>query len=73
MQAYSKIGSNQEFVASAQIMMNYPAQEKIAIGDSVTDINMSLAADLVFARDALMQYLDPEKKTVPSVARLLGN
>ena len=41
-------------------MAKYPTQEKVAIGDSVTDINMSLAADLVFARDRLMQYLDLE-------------
>jgi 2-hydroxy-3-keto-5-methylthiopentenyl-1-phosphate phosphatase len=32
-------------------MAKYPAQEKMALGDSVTDINMSLAADLVLARD----------------------
>lgn len=32
------------------------------VGDSVTDINMSLAADLVFARDPLKQYLDAENK-----------
>ena len=43
-------------------MAKYPAEEKIAIGDSVTDINMALAADLVFARDRLMGYLDQENK-----------
>jgi 2-hydroxy-3-keto-5-methylthiopentenyl-1-phosphate phosphatase len=62
LQAYSKIESDTEFVAKARVMEKYPAQEKIAIGDSVTDINMSLAADLVFARDRLKQYLAIEQK-----------
>ena len=60
--AYSTIESEDELVAKARVLAKYPAQEKIAIGDSVTDINMSLAADLVFARDRLMQYLDAENK-----------
>lgn len=62
LRAYSTIESEVEFVAKAQAMAKYPVQSKIAIGDSVTDINMSLAADLVFARDRLMQYLDGENK-----------
>lgn len=59
---YSTFESDTEFIAKARIMMQYNALEKIAIGDSVTDINMSLAADLVFARDRLKQYLDQENK-----------
>ena len=62
LRAYSRLESDVEFVAKAQVMAKYPAQSKIAIGDSVTDINMSLAADLVFARDRLTQYLDAESK-----------
>ena len=62
LQVYSSIESESEFVAKAKAMENYPAEEKIAIGDSVTDINMSLAADLVFARDRLIEYLDVENK-----------
>ena len=62
LQPYSAISSDTEFVAKEIAMAQYPAQEKIAIGDSVTDINMSLAADLVFARDRLKQYLDVENK-----------
>ncbi|MEO1673053.1 MAG: HAD-IB family phosphatase [Cyanobacteria bacterium J06631_2] len=63
LQPYSDISSDTEFVAKAIAMERYPALEKIAIGDSVTDINMSLAADLVFARDRLKQYLDTEHKS----------
>ena len=62
LQPYSAISSDTEFVAKEIAMAQYSAQEKIAIGDSVTDINMSLAADLVFARDRLKQYLDVENK-----------
>ena len=63
LQPYSQISSDTEFVAKAIAMERYPASQKIAIGDSVTDINMCLAADLVFARDRLKQYLDSENKS----------
>ena len=62
LRVYSSIESDTELVAKVKAMGQYPATEKIAIGDSVTDINMSLAADLVFARDRLMGYLDHENK-----------
>ncbi|NJK56076.1 MAG: HAD-IB family phosphatase [Pleurocapsa sp. SU_5_0] len=62
LQPYSTISNDTEFVAKEIAMAQYSAAEKIAIGDSVTDINMSLAADLVFARDRLKQYLDEENK-----------
>ena len=52
-----------ELVAKAKAMAKYPAAETIAIGDSVTDINMALTADLVFARDRLRGYLDTENKS----------
>ncbi len=57
LQVYSDYVGDTELVAKAQIMAQYPATETIAIGDSVTDINMALQADLVFARDRLIQYL----------------
>lgn len=63
LRVYSDIESNTELVAKALAMQKYPAIEQIAIGDSVTDINMSLAADLVFARDRLKGYLDLEGKS----------
>lgn len=62
LRVYSNIESQTELVAKAEAMQKYSATEKIAIGDSVTDINMSLAADLVFARDRLKGYLDIEGK-----------
>lgn len=51
-----------ELVAKVEVMAHYPAQETIAIGDSVTDINMALKADLVFARDRLIDYMKSANK-----------
>lgn len=51
-----------ELVAKAEIMTRYPKTKKIAIGDSITDINMALKADLVFARDILLEHLKRENK-----------
>jgi 2-hydroxy-3-keto-5-methylthiopentenyl-1-phosphate phosphatase len=51
-----------ELVAKVEIMCKYPAYEKIAIGDSITDLNMGLQASVVFARDRLAEYLDEHRK-----------
>lgn len=59
-----------ELMAKAQVMFKYPAYEKIAIGDSVTDLNMALHASIVFARVSedlpkearLAEYLDEQHK-----------
>lgn len=63
LQVYSAFEGDTELVAKVKAMAQYPTEEKIAIGDSVTDINMALAADLVFARDRLVGYLDAENKS----------
>ncbi len=62
LQGYSAIDSDCELVAKAKIMAQYRACQTIAIGDSVTDISMALKADLVFARDRLITYLEAENK-----------
>jgi 2-hydroxy-3-keto-5-methylthiopentenyl-1-phosphate phosphatase len=46
-----------ELVSKVDIMKRYPAQQTIVIGDSVTDLKMALAGDVVFARDRLAEYL----------------
>jgi 2-hydroxy-3-keto-5-methylthiopentenyl-1-phosphate phosphatase len=43
-------------------MAKYSADESIAIGDSITDWNMAIAASIVFARPPLTEYLDEQKK-----------
>jgi len=62
LRVYSDLENDIELVAKVQAMAKYSATETIAIGDSVTDINMALQADLVFARDRLIEYLEAEKK-----------
>nr|QOV09180.1 Noc_ORF2 [Nodularia sp. LEGE 06071] len=51
-----------ELIAKVQVMDKYPADEKIAIGDSITDLNMGLQAAVVFARSPLAEYLDEHQK-----------
>jgi 2-hydroxy-3-keto-5-methylthiopentenyl-1-phosphate phosphatase len=46
-----------EIVAKVEVMRRFPADESVAIGDSITDVEMSLAADVVFARDWLAEHL----------------
>lgn len=62
LRVHSEFEGDTELVAKVKAMAQYPTEEKIAIGDSVTDINMALAADVVFARDRLLRYLDAENK-----------
>ena len=52
-----------ELVAKVNIMAKYEFDQSIAIGDSITDCNMAMAADLVFARDRLAKYLDEQGKS----------
>lgn len=64
--AYLKVNSqyegDTELIAKVQVMDKYPADEKIAIGDSITDLNMGLQASVVFARSPLAEYLDEHQK-----------
>ncbi|HBB36366.1 MAG TPA: 2-hydroxy-3-keto-5-methylthiopentenyl-1-phosphate phosphatase [Cyanobacteria bacterium UBA8803] len=54
----SEFEGDTELVSKVKVMARHPAEEQIAIGDSVTDLNMALAASVVFARDRLSQYLE---------------
>lgn len=58
----SEFEAGTELVAKVQVMEKHPAQEQIAIGDSVTDLKMALHAPIVFARDRLSQYLEEYNK-----------
>jgi len=62
LQVHSEFEEDTELVSKVQVMAKYPAQEQIAIGDSVTDLKMALHAPVVFARDRLIQYLDDHNK-----------
>ncbi|MBI9076682.1 MAG: HAD-IB family phosphatase [Desulfatibacillum sp.] len=45
-----------ELLAKARVMQMYNYRNSIAIGDGVTDLNMGLAAQTVFARASLAKY-----------------
>jgi 2-hydroxy-3-keto-5-methylthiopentenyl-1-phosphate phosphatase len=62
LQVNSRYEGGTEMVAKAEIMASYHADETIAIGDSITDWNMALAASIVFARPPLTNYLDEHHK-----------
>lgn len=62
LQVNSQFEGGTEMVAKAEIMASYRADETIAIGDSITDWNLALAASLVFARPPLTNYLAEQKK-----------
>lgn len=62
LKVHSDYEGETELVAKVQVMAEYPADEKIAIGDSITDLNMGLEASLVFARDRLAEYLNQHQK-----------
>ncbi|TFI51606.1 2-hydroxy-3-keto-5-methylthiopentenyl-1-phosphate phosphatase [Mastigocladus laminosus UU774] len=63
LQVNSEFEGGTELVAKVQVMEKYPADEKIAIGDSITDLNMALATPIVFARDRLAYYLENNQKS----------
>ena len=62
LKVYSHYEAGTELVAKAKIMQEYGATETIAIGDSITDLNLARAAQIVFARSPLSKYLDEERK-----------
>lgn len=51
-----------EMVAKVKVIEQYGEIEAIAIGDSITDLNMALHVPMVFARDRLAEYLDQHQK-----------
>lgn len=62
LQVNSEFEGETELVAKVRVMDRYASDEKIAIGDSLTDLNMALQTPMVFARARLAQYLDEHHK-----------
>lgn len=60
---YSQFEGSTEMVEKVKVVSQYQIAEWVAIGDSVTDFNMAMAAPLVFARSRLCQYLDDRQKS----------
>ncbi|MEB3827850.1 HAD-IB family phosphatase [Phormidium sp. CCY1219] len=63
LQVHSDFEADTELVSKVRVMEKYPAAEQVAIGDSVTDLNMGLTASVVFARDRLAEYLAERQKS----------
>lgn len=59
----SQFEGDTELLAKVHVMHQYGADETIAIGDSVTDLNMAMEASMVFARDRLIKYLEQREKS----------
>jgi 2-hydroxy-3-keto-5-methylthiopentenyl-1-phosphate phosphatase len=56
-QLKSDFEGDTELVAKVAVMNLFDAQQKIVIGDGVTDLNMAQNGDVVFARDNLALFL----------------
>lgn len=62
LQAKSEYEGDTELMSKVKVIEKYAPDESVAIGDSVTDLNMAMYASVVFARDRLAQYLDARQK-----------
>jgi 2-hydroxy-3-keto-5-methylthiopentenyl-1-phosphate phosphatase len=62
LKAISPFEGGTELVSKVKVIEQYPCDEAIVIGDSITDLNMALAAPVVFARDRLATYLQEAEK-----------
>jgi len=62
LQAISDYEGGTELVAKVDVMKQYPARKTISIGDSITDLNIALNANISFARDRLARYLDAAER-----------
>jgi len=60
---FSEYQNQTELVAKAEIMSTYHFEQAVVIGDGITDLNMAMAADIVFARDYLSGFLAQNNKS----------
>ncbi len=62
LKVHSNFESAAELVAKTRVMGLYRCEQSIVIGDGITDLNIAMTADLVFARDRLCRYLTERGK-----------
>ena len=62
LKVHSNFESASELVAKTRVMGLYRCEQSIVIGDGITDLNIAMTADLVFARDRLCRYLTERGK-----------
>lgn len=60
---YSEFEGSTEMVEKVKVVSQYQVKDWVAIGDSITDLNMAMAAPLVFARSRLCDYLNDRHKS----------
>lgn len=58
----SDFESHSELVAKTRVMDRYSFDRSIVIGDGITDLNIAMVADIVFARGQLAGYLESKGK-----------
>lgn len=63
LQIHSSYEDGTEMVAKVNVIQHYGGIQAIAIGDSLTDLNMALYAPTVFARNRLAEYLAQHQKS----------
>lgn len=63
LQPQSAYEGETEMVAKVQVVQQYDVEDWVAVGDSVTDLNLAMAAPVVFARTRLCEYLDDRGKS----------
>ena len=59
----SEFTGETELLDKVKVIQQYQPEVAIAIGDSLTDLNMAMHVDIVFARSRLAQYLDNRQKS----------
>ncbi|MGW8186438.1 MAG: HAD-IB family phosphatase [Desulfobacterales bacterium] len=62
LKVHSDFESAAELVAKTRVMGLYRFEQSIVIGDGITDLNIAMTSDLVFARDRLCRYLTERGK-----------
>jgi len=60
---FSKYQNQTDLVAKSVVMSTYHFEQAVVIGDGITDLNMAMAADIVFARDYLSKFLAQNNKS----------
>ena len=68
MRAMIRDNRSQEAVPKAAIMLSYATENRIVIGDSLSDQSMALQADRVFARDRLLAFMRRKNRAVEEFA-----
>lgn len=62
LRVHSDFESATELVDKTRVMGLYRCEQSIVVGDGITDLNIAMTAEIVFARDRLCRYLTEKGK-----------